>query len=555
MLKRLILALFFLVAASPAWGQAPVGYWTLNGDALDHSGGSNNGTWYGTQTGTSGYYSPGDGQTWAGTFDGSTDYVDMGEISLEAGSTQSFTLRMNSSITGKLLFAHGADGSAGFYLYGASSSTIRWELNSNGSDYTDYTCTFSAFDGNWHDLALTNSSGTVVAYGDGNSLSCSTSSGGGGFTGTVGTNNLSHLYIGNYDTSGYKFSGLMQSVRIYGYTLSASQVADLHTINGLIYSANLSESNTASDGIARLAVHGRRDSETNTASDAISRMAAFGRTDSETNTTSDAISRRAAFGRTDSETNTTSDSLARLAGFGRSDSESNTASDALARVAAYLSEAAMSETNTASDEIGRSVAFERAAREANTALDALARMAAYGRVGSETNVATDAVGTSETVPGTYSAMLYETYVASDAIARMVVYARSASEVNAASDALTRLCSVIRAAAESNPASDSLLRLAVYQRNEGESNPASDLVARSWGGTRALLEAPLPISDSLSRIMAAFRGDSEILTFSDVVIVVRGYKVIVLPRHQLTEPGRAKTGAVPERVKTGEAPVH
>ena len=56
-----------------------VGLWSFNegmgSSTYDWSGNGNTGTWNGTPTGTSGYYSPGKIGPWAGAFDGSTNYV------------------------------------------------------------------------------------------------------------------------------------------------------------------------------------------------------------------------------------------------------------------------------------------------------------------------------------------------------------------------------------------------------------------------------------------------------------------------------------------------
>ncbi len=62
-----------------ASGRGLVGYWPLDegsgNTAIDYSGNNNTGTWNGTQTGTSGYYSLGYVGSYTGTFDGSSDYI------------------------------------------------------------------------------------------------------------------------------------------------------------------------------------------------------------------------------------------------------------------------------------------------------------------------------------------------------------------------------------------------------------------------------------------------------------------------------------------------
>jgi hypothetical protein len=338
------------------------------------------------------------------------------------------------------------------------------------------------------------------------------------------------------------------------------------------YTASPSESNIASDSLARTAAFGRSDSDSNTASDALARRVAFGRGDSENNTASDSIARLGVFSRGESESNIAMDAIARLAGFGRGPAETSTASDAIARQASFGR--GESESTPSTDGISRLASFGRGDTESNPASDSIARAAAFGRSAGETNIASDTLASLETVPGTYSAALYETNSTSDTIARLVIYGRGESESNPASDAIARAAGFARADSESNPAADAIARSARFQRAGSESNPSvdglarqasfarsdtetlnvSDSLARVFGAVRGETES-LATSDNLTRIMAALRGDTETLAFGDVIVTVGGHTVIVLPRHGFTEPGRVKAGAVPGQVKTGEAPVH
>jgi hypothetical protein len=302
-------------------------------------------------------------------------------------------------------------------------------------------------------------------------------------------------------------------------------------------SASPSESHATSDAIARLASFGRGDSETNTASDVIARVRNVPRSDTETNIPSDAIARLAGFGRGDTETNTASDALARLASFGRGDSESNAVSDAILR-SQGLSRAD-SESNTASDFVGRLAGFGRGDSEANPASDALARLAIYGRGDSETNIA------------------------SDAIARLHGIIRADTESNTASDTIARSGVFGRVETETNTTGDSLARLASFARNDSEALSVTDNLMRVFAAIRGETEA-LSTSDNLGRVLAARRGDTEILAFADSIVVLRNYRLIVLPRHAFAVPGQGKTGAVPGqaktgveagRVKSGTVPVH
>jgi hypothetical protein len=264
-------------------------------------------------------------------------------------------------------------------------------------------------------------------------------------------------------------------------------------------SVAFSETNTASDSLARVAAYGRSDTETNTASDTISRQASFGRTDSETNVASDALARHISFGRGVTESNPAADLISRLAAFGRSDAETNIASDAIARVAAYGRNE--SETNTASDSISRVGAFTRADTESNTTFDSIARVGAFGR----------GIGESNT--------------ASDALARMAGYVRQNSETLNFSDSLTRMFAEIRAETETLATSDSLVRALAAFRSNAETLAFSDSLVGIWTHRAAV-----------------------------VVLPRHGFVVPGQPKSG-TVPGQVKTGAVPGQPKSGEAPVH
>jgi len=361
--------------------------------------------------------------------------------------------------------------------------------------------------------------------------------------------------------AGIIFTVKTTSGTAYTATPSESNTAS-DTISRLAAFARTdSESTTASDAIARKVSFGRGDSESNAASDTIARKAGFGRGDSESNTPSDAIARSAVCGRGDSETNNTADSLARLAGFGRGNSESSTASDAIARSAVYGRGG--SETNNTADSLARLARFGRSDSESNPASDSLVRLAAFGRADNESNPASDAVTSLETVPGTYSAALYETNTISDTVAIAQVLNRSDSESHTASDAIARLAGFGRGENESRTTSDSIARSGVFGRDDSETNAASDVIARSGvfrrgdnetlsasdnlrrvlAASRSDAEA-LSTSDSLSRIFAALRGDMETLVFSDAIVGLRNYSLTVLPGHEFAVPGHAKSGTAP-----------
>jgi len=218
------------------------------------------------------------------------------------------------------------------------------------------------------------------------------------------------------------------------YTLSTSNwylciLAGFET-GSAAYNASLSETDVASDVIARVAGFGRGPSESNTASDVLARSGAFGRSDSEGQTASDALARVAALGRGDSESQAASDVIARVAGLGRGPSESNSGSDTIARQAGFGR--SPSESNSAADVIARLAGFGRGASESNASRDGIARSGIFGRGSSENNSA------------------------SDVIAREAGLGRGASESNPSVDALSRGFAGLRFATEGSTFSDQVL---------------------------------------------------------------------------------------------------
>lgn len=207
-----------------------------------------------------------------------------------------------------------------------------------------------------------------------------------------------------------------------------------------------------------------------------------------------------------------------------------------------------SNINTASDSLARLAGFERADSESNTASDSLARLAGFGRGDSESNTTADSIARQ----GNFGRGDSETNIASDTIARLASFGRGDNESNTASDAIARLAGFGRTDSESNIASDTIARLSVYGRANSESNTASDAIVRAPGRFRSASET-LSVSDSLGRSFAAFREDMETLTSIDTIVGLRIR--VVLPRHQLTVPGRVKSGTAPGATKTGTAPVH
>jgi len=348
------------------------------------------------------------------------------------------------------------------------------------------------------------------------------------------------------------------------------------------YTATPSETNTASDSLARLETLARGMSETNTGSDSAPvRTYAAQRAPSETNTASDTLTRLASWLRANNESNTASDSLSAsyshsgTHAYNATPSETNTASDALSRLSAYLR--TDSETNTASDQgISRLAALVRTAAETNTAADALTRTATFWRgnvivlswlpppgAGGNSSytynvyrsTTEDAEGPSN--PSTLIASgidagcstqanctyldysiqtgteyYYEVtavYQGSESLVSnesgIVAAPNVVLEADSTSDSLGRLAGFSRADSETNTASDALARLGHFGRGDSETNIASDLLSalKPTGNVyNAVMNEALSVSDALSRLSAYLRGDSETNTTSDALSRLSAY---------------------------------
>jgi len=197
-----------------------VGYWALNegvgSTSYDYSGNNATGSWAGTATGTSGYYSPGKGKgyTWAGSFDGSTDYVNTSfSYSLTPASNFTWTawvnlttLVANTTLIGNRSGSSGGwaeIGGSGFFQYGTGNifsptiSTSTWEL-----------------------ITVTKSASAFAYYLNG------------ALVNTASNNTtISNMpfYIGeDKNAVGSGATGLIDDVRVYNRALTAAQIAAMY---------------------------------------------------------------------------------------------------------------------------------------------------------------------------------------------------------------------------------------------------------------------------------------------------------------------------------------
>ncbi len=208
--------------------------------AYDNSGHGNTGTWYGTQAGTSGYYTAGHTQPWAGYFDGSTDYLPVGNATGILNVTSTFTFSAWINI-------HAYPPSGGIseiFDKGWNGSVTQYELALNNDQggcgtnpgalqidiYEGFVCTKAAYPysnlalNTWYFVAGTFNGSEYALYVDGVQVASTTSDLGPPASGEMPV-------IGGYQSSGNygaDFSGLIQRVRVYTRALSLAELADLY---------------------------------------------------------------------------------------------------------------------------------------------------------------------------------------------------------------------------------------------------------------------------------------------------------------------------------------
>jgi len=206
-----------------------VGLWTMDEGAgstsgvsttTDASGNGNTGTWYGTGTGTSGYYSPGKVGPWAGYFNGSNDYIQIPSSSVfvyNNGFTFSLWLNLNNVSANEGIIGQSDLNSFYIDFQTDGGSKIRWETNVGQSFDSNY----SFQTGQWYMLTGTYnfSSGFSSIYVNGN-LDRQVSA-----TAKSNFQNIP-IKIGKY--SSLYFPGLIDDVRIYNRALSAAEIQVLY---------------------------------------------------------------------------------------------------------------------------------------------------------------------------------------------------------------------------------------------------------------------------------------------------------------------------------------
>jgi prepilin-type N-terminal cleavage/methylation domain-containing protein len=229
-------------------GAPPVGYWPMDegvgSTTQDMSGNGNDGTWYGTPTGTNGtYYSPGKVGPWAGAFDGTSTYLNGGQNILNSQSVGTITAWIKipsllSSTVGGSILGLGSDSGYNslwyFGLYGLNATSTRIRVGYNAPS-TNYVYGSTSLNINtWYSVVLTGDGSLWKLYLNGVSetLTASPGSNTGAWWNIAVSGNMRYT-IGNLRRSTGDmafFSGLIDDVRIYNRALSPAEIQAMYNV-------------------------------------------------------------------------------------------------------------------------------------------------------------------------------------------------------------------------------------------------------------------------------------------------------------------------------------
>jgi len=222
------------ISALPDLGRGLAGYWPLNegtgSTTIDWSGNGDPGTWSGTQSGASGYYSAGHIWSSAGTFDGTDDKISVPDApALDFSNDFTVFLWFRTSTTTY------STGGAMLSKRGGGSTTVGYQIQTsltNGSpsvlvgDATGYSgpslsAAYNVFDMNWHNVILERAGSNILIYLDGALIYSGVTT----HTGSVAS--TATLYIGSYGNGTY-FPGTISDVRLYDYALPATVIQEMY---------------------------------------------------------------------------------------------------------------------------------------------------------------------------------------------------------------------------------------------------------------------------------------------------------------------------------------
>ena len=210
---------------SAAWNSSYGGVWHMSegsGSSVnDSTTNRQNGTWNGTPSGTSGYYSPGLISPWAGYFDGSTDYANFGATpNVNFGSAPfSISLWLKTTQTGYgRLITKRASSDSTWYSMLINYPENSVELETSGPPPQGDSVQIN--NGNTHDIVAVKNGTIITYYVDG--ASAGTDSAVSDIT-TTGA-----LYAGVLSWAGQYFQGLLGEFRLSSAPLTAAWIAADH---------------------------------------------------------------------------------------------------------------------------------------------------------------------------------------------------------------------------------------------------------------------------------------------------------------------------------------
>jgi hypothetical protein len=202
---------------------------TSSTTVYDASGNGNNGTWHGTQSGTTNWYSASTPEAFAGTFDGSTDFI---QTTYTPSSITNFTvaawIKTPVNPAAQFPISTRVPGAANGIVMltttgtGGNVNLVAGFMNS-GSQTLQQTSNGLGAPGSWHCIAMTHVAGasSVSIYIDGTSGGSSIASA------ATDPGNAGPLYIGQDGTNSplNAWDGLINDVRFYNTVLAHGSIS------------------------------------------------------------------------------------------------------------------------------------------------------------------------------------------------------------------------------------------------------------------------------------------------------------------------------------------
>ncbi len=201
-----------------------VGYWNFDegtgSTANDLSGLANNGSWSGTQAGSSGYYSAGKIGSYAGFFNGTNDLVTAPASNLGISDITMMAWVKPTSLSGFQRVISSTSTVTNPYSMLFNGTNLTYQINNSGHTNLS-SATIS--NGVWTHIAVTFSSSTRIAslYVNG---AFDKSYGGNG----VPANATETTFIGGGTGAIQLFKGLIDDVRIYNRVLSSAEIQAIY---------------------------------------------------------------------------------------------------------------------------------------------------------------------------------------------------------------------------------------------------------------------------------------------------------------------------------------